>query len=109
MFTKDFWLRTAERAAKTFAQALIAAFGGVALTTDVKVWQAALIAAALATLLSVITSIASITIGDKGTPSLVPSEEQAVIEPDPLETPPEPLPNDLEDRQAISDYLAGGK
>lgn len=109
MFTKDFWLRTAERAAKTFAQALVATFGGVALTTDAKLWQAALISAALATLLSVITSIASIKAGDAGTPSLVPSEVPAIEEVDATAYPDEPVPNDLESRQAISDYLAAGK
>lgn len=109
MFTRDFWLRTAERAAKTFAQALVATFGGVTLTTDAKVWQAALISAALATLLSVITSIASIRAGEPGTPSLVPAAVEDVEIIDPNEYPAEPLPNDLEDRKAISEYLAGGK
>ena len=37
-------------------------------------WQAALIAAGIAALLSVVTSVASVSIGDKGTPSLVGDE-----------------------------------
>lgn len=109
MFTKDFWLRTAERAAKTFAQALVATFGGVALTTDADLWQTALISAALATLLSVITSIASIKAGDPGVPSLVPSDVPEIEEIDAAVYPDEPVPNDLDERQEISDYLAAGK
>jgi len=109
LFTKDFWLRTAERAAKTFAQALVATFGGVALTTDADLWQAALISAAFATLLSVITSIASIKAGDAGTPSLVPVEVPEIEPVDLTEYPLEPDVNDWETRQDISDYLAAGK
>lgn len=76
MFTKDFWKHVAERAGKTFAQALIAT--GIVVGATGQEWQAAVIAAAIAAVLSVVTSVASIDAGTKGTPSLV---EEAPLEP----------------------------
>lgn len=70
MFTVAFWRSAAERAIKTLAQSLIAilAVGQTnILTVD---WQQALAVAATATLLSVLSSIASAGIGNYG-PSLV--------------------------------------
>lgn len=69
MFTQDFWKRAAERAIKTFAQALVAS--GIVVGATGHEWQAAVIAAAIAAVLSVLTSVAGIGIGDAGTPSLV--------------------------------------
>ena len=70
MWTSSFWKATAERAVKTFAQTLVAS-GIVVGVAGWDKWQAALIASALAALLSVVTSVASVGLGDKGTPSLV--------------------------------------
>lgn len=70
MWTNSFWKETAERAVKTFAQTL-AASGIVVGVAGWDKWQAALIASALAAVLSVVTSVASAGLGDKGTPSLV--------------------------------------
>jgi hypothetical protein len=71
MFTKSFWKQTAERAAKSSAQALLGLWtldGFNILHAD---WQlaggVALGAAALSTLTSIVTS----GIGEKGSPSAV--------------------------------------
>ena len=60
-----------ERAIKTFAEALVAAIGVDAATLGDVDWPVALSTAALATLVSVLLSIASIKVGDKGTASMV--------------------------------------
>ena len=73
MWTSSFWKATAERAVKTFAQTLVAS-GIVVGVAGWDKWQAALIAAGIAALLSVVTSVASVGIGEKGTPSLVSEE-----------------------------------
>jgi len=83
VFTKEFWKRTAERAIKTFAQAFVAT--GIVVGATSKEWQAAALAAVIAAGLSVVTSIASTSVGEKGSPSL--------LDPAPLEpgvTPPGP-------------------
>ena len=68
MFTKAFALATLERAVKTFAQSLIGALAVASGLTDAP-WQAALSAAGLATLVSVLTSVVSAGVGSNG-PSL---------------------------------------
>lgn len=70
MWTSSFWKQAAERAIKTFAQTLVAS-GIVVGVAGWDKWQAALIASATAAALSVITSVASVAVGEKGTPSLV--------------------------------------
>lgn len=74
--SKTFWADTAERAVKTFAQSLAAALTTAALgkatgIVDVD-WVGFLSLAALAAVYSVVTSVAGINIGPKGSPSLVP-------------------------------------
>lgn len=69
MYAKAFWLATGERAARTFCQALLGllvADQTDLLTTD---WIGALSAAGMATVLSVLTSVASSGVGGVG-PSL---------------------------------------
>lgn len=70
MKTKEFWFDTAERAAKTFAQALLAVFtaGVTIISVD---WKEALAIGATAGLVSVLTSIASTGNGDGESASLV--------------------------------------
>ena len=68
MFTKAFALATLERAVKTFAQSLIGALAVASGLTDAP-WSAALSAAGLATLVSVLTSVVSAGVGGTG-PSL---------------------------------------
>jgi hypothetical protein len=73
MFTAYFWKSTLERAIKSFAQALLAVLGvGQVSVLDVS-WLTALSTAAMAGLLSVLTSIGSSTIGPSRDPSLVGS------------------------------------
>lgn len=66
MFTnKTFWKDTLERAIKTFAQSLVAVgLSGATGVLDVD-WVNALSVALLATLVSVLTSIGSGTVGDQ--------------------------------------------
>lgn len=59
MFTKTFWLDAAERAVKTFAQALLSIFivsGVTVLNAD---WATALATAGTAVLVSLLTSLVS--------------------------------------------------
>ncbi|MDR1821143.1 MAG: holin [Oscillospiraceae bacterium] len=64
-FAKDL----AERAIKTAAQAAIAAIGTTALLQSVD-WRTVASVTALATIMSVLTSIASYKVGEPGTASL---------------------------------------
>lgn len=82
MFTKEFWKRTAERAIKTFAQAFVAT--GIVVGATQREWVAAFAAAGIAALLSVATSIASSSVGEKDSPSL--------LDPAPLVPPVTPPP-----------------
>lgn len=59
MFTKSFWLDTAERAAKTFAQVLLAVFAISGVTVLNADWPTALATAGTAVLASFLTSILS--------------------------------------------------
>ena len=72
---KHFWTAAAERAVKTFAQALVALFvaGVTVLTID---WQQGLAVAGTAAL--VLTSVASLRLGPFEGPSLA---GEAVVEP----------------------------
>lgn len=74
MFTVGFWKDAAERAIKTFAQALVAAIAVGTPIMELDFAQGAGIAAT-ASLVSILTSIASSGVGDKGTASLVASSE----------------------------------
>lgn len=74
MWTKRFWAAAAERAAKTGAQFGLLAWGATAWTAVgdvVPVAQATGLAIVFGAGLSVLTSIASSGIGDKGSPSLL--------------------------------------
>lgn len=80
MWTVSFWADAVERAVKTFAQALIAT---IAVGTPIfdLAWGEGLGIAATATVVSVLTSIASTGVGEKGTASVV-SPANGVIHPD---------------------------
>lgn len=80
IFTKVWWEEAAERAIKTFAQALATGIigKGVVEATGANVpsilelnWPVLLGAATTMAVLSILTSIAGTNIGPKGTPSLV--------------------------------------
>jgi hypothetical protein len=71
MFGRYFWRSTGERALKTFAQALLALLSSGQLGLLDVDWAPALSAAALASLLSVLSSVASAGTGVVGSPSLL--------------------------------------
>ena len=71
MFTLIFWQATAERAVKSFAQALAATLGAGGIAFQDVDWVLALSVAGMTALLSVLTSLSSIKVGDVGMPSLV--------------------------------------
>lgn len=73
MFTLQFWQSALERAVKTFAQALVAVLGAGTFGVLDAPWTTALSAAALAAVLSVLTSVMSAPVGEPGTPSVVPA------------------------------------
>ncbi len=72
MWSATFWKGTAERAIKTFAQALAAYIvtSGVLGVLDVN-WVHGASIAGLAAVLSILMSIGSSQVGPSGTPSLV--------------------------------------
>lgn len=93
MWTKQFWVDSAERAIRTFAQALIAVLGAGAVNILTVDWVQALSVAAGAAVLSLLTSIASSGFGAKGTPSFLP---EASAESKILSAPAAPATPDLD-------------
>jgi uncharacterized membrane protein len=81
MFTKTFWTAAAERALRTVAQALIAVIAATTFDWFTADWQAIAGTALTAGVLSLLTSIASAGIGDKGTPSMVTQPVIATMPP----------------------------
>lgn len=73
MWTKEFWQATAERAIKTFAQTLASLLTGSAVGILDADWGQSASVAAMATFLSILTSVASSGIGNAG-PSLSSAE-----------------------------------
>lgn len=75
--TKQFALDAAERAIKTFAQTLLAYFGADAFDVLQANWGNALPIALGAVVLSVLTSLLSLRLGNNGTASLTTAVEPA--------------------------------
>jgi len=69
-----FWKSTAERAVKTTAQVLVTFLGADLVDAFAVDWQRAAGVAAGAAVVSVLTSLASSTIGQPDSPSLVADE-----------------------------------
>ena len=67
---KRFWIDTLERAIKTAAQVAVATIGTAELLGNIN-WPVVASTVGVATLLSLLTSIASRKIGDRNSPSLV--------------------------------------
>lgn len=74
---KLFWIAAGERAVKTFAQSLVALFAAGVTILNID-WQQALAVAATAAVVSVLTSVASVRLGQFEGPSLA---GEAVVEP----------------------------
>lgn len=72
MLTKQFWIDTAERAVRTFAQALLALLGAGAVNILTVDWVQALSVSGGAALVSILMSIIASGVGLKGSPSLLP-------------------------------------
>ena len=70
LWTKTFWIATAERAIKTFAQAAVAILTAGATGLLEVDWAGVASASALAALVSVLTSVASNNVGPTPGPSL---------------------------------------
>lgn len=79
MYDIRFWKAAGERAIKTLAQTLVALIGANAVSVMELDWAQMIGVAATATILSVLTSIASANFGNTG-----PSLADETIEPDPI-------------------------
>ena len=77
MRTRQFWLDAGERAVRTFAQALIAAITAGLVVTDAAQWGTALLTAAVAALVSLLTSVAASGVGTEGSASLLLEEDDS--------------------------------
>ena len=75
MRTSQFWIQAAERAIRTFAQALVAMLVAPFVFTDAAAWGEALLASAVAALISLLTSVAASGVGDPESPSFVDEGE----------------------------------
>lgn len=83
MRSRAFWIDAAERAVRTFAQALVAAITAGFVLTDGAAWGEALLVAAVAALVSLLTSVAGSAVGDPQSPSFLP--EAATSDPNDLD------------------------
>ena len=82
MRTRRFWVDAAERAVRTFAQALVAMLVAGFVFTDAAAWGEALLASAVAALISLLTSVAASGVGDPSSPSLLPVADGEPVDPD---------------------------
>lgn len=80
MFDQRFWIAAAERAIKTFAQALLALIGTGMVGIMELDWLQMLSVAATATVVSLLTSVVSANFGPNPGPSLA----DETVEPDPI-------------------------
>ncbi|MFC0547037.1 holin [Kutzneria chonburiensis] len=71
LLSKLFWLQSLDRAVRTFAQTLVAVLGANGVGLLDAPWPAALSAAGMAAVLSVLTSVAASNAGTPGTPDLL--------------------------------------
>jgi len=74
MFTQTFWKSAIERAIRTFCQTLVAVAGASQFDWMSADWQTLIATSAVAAGLSVLTSVAGVNVGDKGSTSLTVAE-----------------------------------
>lgn len=79
MFGSYFWKATAERAVKSFAQSLLAILSASSLGLLQVDWLTCLSTAGMATLLSLLSSIASTRVGAPADPSALPGPTEARV------------------------------
>ena len=82
MRTKTFWIDAGERAVRTFAQALAAVLVVGFVFTDAAAWREALLASAVAALISLLTSVAASGVGDPDSPAILPAAGAEPVDPD---------------------------
>ena len=87
MFTQTFWKSEIERAIRTFCQTLVAVVGASKFDWMSADWQTLIATSAIAAGLSVLTSVAGINVGDKGSASVTVTEIPTRIQ---LSSPPKP-------------------
>jgi hypothetical protein len=75
MWTPSFWKDAAERAIRTFAQALLALIGTDLVGIVDLDWPQLLAVGATAAVVSLLTSVVATGVGEKGTASLISSPE----------------------------------
>lgn len=81
MRSRTFWIDAAERAVRTFAQALVAVLAAGIVLTDGAAWGEALLSAVVAALISLLTSVAASGVGDPDSPSLLPAAATEPVDP----------------------------
>jgi len=70
MLEKSFWVNTCERAVRTFCQALLASIGVGAVGFGDVNWNMAVSVAGVAAVVSVLTSVAALSVGPSDSPSI---------------------------------------
>lgn len=76
MWTQSFWRQAAERAVKTFAQAMVAVLTAGATGLLEVDWGQSFSVAGLAAVVSLLTSVATSGMGPQGTPSAVEVQQR---------------------------------
>lgn len=79
MFTTQFWKDAGERAVKTFAQAAVALLTAGATGLLGIDWQQVVSVAGLAALVSVLTSVGSDYVGERGSASLISRDTEDTV------------------------------
>lgn len=74
MFTQTFWKSAIERAIRTFCQTLVAVVGAAQFDWMSADWQSLLVTSGIAAGLSVLTSVAGVNVGEKGSASVTVTE-----------------------------------
>ena len=87
MFTRRFWTLTAERMIKTFAQTLASVLVASGVGLFSAGWAAAVSAAGMAAVVSVLTSVGSLKIGPADSPSVVENDPPVPATPQPAPQP----------------------
>ena len=80
LWTRQFWVATAERVIRTFAQAMLSFLGADAFNIVEVTWGEALGISAGAAFIALLTSIVASGVNQKGAPSFVRAENVVVVD-----------------------------